>query len=114
MAGPLGRAGPDRVHIDSRCLDDLRAGALGDELEQELDRSILVAGREDLVTWAEWEGAQDGVQRRRRIGEEREIPGLGSDVLTESGADAGELLLEPAFEQIDRLPLEHALRAFCQ
>ena len=72
-ARPLARARPDRVRVDAGRPDDSRTGALGHELEQELDRPVFVTGREDLVTGREGERPQHRVQRRGRVRDEREI-----------------------------------------
>jgi len=84
-ARPFRRTGPDRFRIHSRRPYDPRSGALGDELEQELDPPVLVAGREDLVAATERERPENGVQRRRRVEDEREVVRGRSDVLAKRG-----------------------------
>ncbi len=89
--------------------DDTRARALRDEREQQLDRAVLVLGREDLVAGGERERPEHGVHPRRGVEDEGEVVRGRADVRPERIAHAGELLAEPPLEQLDRLTLELAL-----
>ena len=108
-ARPRRRRGPDRVGVHPGGADDTRARPLGDEREQQLDRAVLVLGREDLVAGGERERAEDGVHPGSRVEDEGEVVRGRPDVRPERLAHIGELAAEPPLEQVDRLPLELAL-----
>jgi hypothetical protein len=95
---PLGRAGPDRVGIDPGRPYDAHPGALGQEVEEKVDASVLVAGREDLVVRTERERSEHGVQTVRRVEDEHEVVRGRPDVSAERRAHRGELIVEPAVE----------------
>ena len=91
-ACPRRRGGPDRVGVDPRGADDARARALRDEREQQLDRAVLVLGREDLVAGGERERAEDGVHPGGRVEDEGEVVRGRADVRPERLAHVGELV----------------------
>src|SRR5581483_6666890 len=85
------------------------AGAGAPVLPGQVAGAVLEVGREHLVAGPKPQRARDDVDARRGVVDERQLLRPGAEEGGERRARLVEQPLEPAAEELDRLPLELAL-----